>query len=336
MKIGNISRAVLKRSVLNQLHSRREEVFLGPNEVETCAGIGLEDADAVILGTAMVYGDEKDLGYYGIAKAVNDVATRGGEPIGVEITIQLPPFAYESRLKAMVGHIEQCCEAHQLQVLGVKAGVNPVIRSSIVSVVGVGSATKAQSVTKVEPVAEMDIVLLGTVGTEGGLRILNMKETEIGKRFIPRFFDALRETKGALIAIEPIKEIIKYGAVTVLQLGESGILAGLWDIGEAAGVGLEVDIKKISIRQDVIEVCEFAGVNPYQLTSTGSVLCIVKEGQALVERLKEMGYPSGVIGTTTSQKEKILYNGEEKRFLDRPTEGELGNLFPIEERNTYD
>ena len=34
-----------------------------------------------------------------------------------------------------------------------------------------------------------------------------------------------------------------------------------------SGVGLEIDLKKIPIRQETIEICEFFDLNPYKLLS---------------------------------------------------------------------
>ena len=38
---------------------------------------------------------------------------------------------------------------------------------------------------------------------------------------------------------------------------EGGIFGALWEMAEASGVGLEIDLKKIPIRQETVEVCEF-------------------------------------------------------------------------------
>ncbi|MFI3207891.1 MAG: AIR synthase-related protein, partial [Eubacteriales bacterium] len=174
---------------------------------------------------------------------------------------------------------------------------------------------------------DMDILLLNGVGTEGALRILNMSEEKIKERFIPSFFQGLSKCREELIVIEPIQMAIEAGAIAIHQLGEGGILASLWELGEAAGVGLELDLKKMIIRQDVIEICEFSGVNPYQLSATGSVLIVAEDGDLLKEKLEEKGYLCEVIGKTTGRNERVIFNGEEKRYLDRPTQGELQKLY---------
>ena len=102
MKIGNVSGTVLKRSILKQLHTVRDESMFEPTSEEMCAGIRVKESAPVIFSGTSVYGSAKSIGIFAMARAVNDIAARGADPIGVDVQIQLPPYAYESRLKAMV------------------------------------------------------------------------------------------------------------------------------------------------------------------------------------------------------------------------------------------
>ena len=107
MKIGNVSGTVLKRSILKQLHTVRDESMFEPASEEMCAGIRVKESAPVIFSGTSVYGSAKSIGIFAMARAVNDIAARGADPIGVDVQIQLPPYAYESRLKAMVEWMEQ-------------------------------------------------------------------------------------------------------------------------------------------------------------------------------------------------------------------------------------
>ena len=70
---------------------------------------------------------------------------------------------------------------------------------------------------------------------------------------------------------------------------EGGIFGALWEMAEASGVGLEIDLKKIPIRQETVEVCEFFGVNPYLLISSGCMLMAAQDGNHLVRELEKQG-----------------------------------------------
>ena len=60
-------------------------------------------------------GNEKDLGVFAIAQAVDQLASRGARAYGISVRIMLPTFAYESRLKAMMVEISEICKEKRSQ-----------------------------------------------------------------------------------------------------------------------------------------------------------------------------------------------------------------------------
>ena len=98
------------------------------------------------------------------------------------------------------------------------------------------------------------------------------------------------------------------------DITEGGVYGALWEVAEASSVGIEVDISKIPIKQETIEICEFYNLNPYELISSGSLLIVLDKGNDLVAKLKEKGISAAVIGKTTTGQDKIATNGEYKRF----------------------
>ena len=82
-------------------------------------------------------------------------------------------------------------------------------------------------------------------------------------------------------------------------------------------------MEQMTICQETVEICEFFGVNPYQMLSTGALLIAAADGEGLVQKMALEGIPSAVIGRTTSGKERILRNGEEVRYLDKPQMDEM-------------
>ena len=94
-------------------------------------------------------------------------------------------------------------------------------------------------------------------------------------------------------------------------------------MSERAGCGLEVDLRKIPVRQETIEICEFFEINPYQLLSGGALLLATKDGESLVKKLEDKGIPAIVVGVLKEGNDKIIINGEEKRYLESPQSDEI-------------
>lgn len=325
MKLGNVSQTVLKRSVLKPLCGKEkiDAALFQPSVEEMCAGVRTEEGEQVITAQSMKYGDEKELGVFALAEAVNHIASRGAETVGVTVLVTLPPYAYESRLKSMSEHIRSACRAHDIAVLGAKAQVSPAVNTALVTVTAYGKVKEEalRSSAMAEP--GMDLVLTKWVAMEGMLRIYKQKEEELGTRFVPAFLHQIEKYDRELFAEKELKTAKEFGAAAMQQITDGGILAAIWELAEASGVGIEAELKKMSILQETIELCEFYHLNPYQMTSTGSVLIAVRGGEKLVQMLKREGVMAAVIGRTTSERERVLVDGEGKHYLNRPAQDEL-------------
>lgn len=327
MKIGKVSQSVLKRSMLKPLQFKREEAMFEPSVEEMCFGVECGEDETILCSGTVLYGDEKDLGVFAMAQVINDLATRGAKAVGVSVHIMLPPYAYESRLKAMSECIARAGSAHAVQVLCAKAEVSPAISKAIVHMNGVGVLKKGTLVQSSMGKPEQDIVLLKWIGLEGTFRVMREKEEELKSRFVNAFLNRVRQMESELFSDEELNIAKDYGVSAMHQITGGGILAALWEIAEASGIGLCVDLRKMSIRQETVEICEYFHLNPYQLTSAGSVLIIAERGEELVQKYEEIGIQATLLGKTTVDTARVILGGEEKRFLDKPAPDELLKIY---------
>lgn len=70
-------------------------------------------------------------------------------------------------------------------------------------------------------------------------------------------------------------------------------------------------------------MCEFCEVNPYMLASAGCLVLVADHGESLVGRLAREQIPAAVIGQITDSHDRLIYNAEEKRYLDKPAQDEI-------------
>ena len=82
-------------------------------------------------------------------------------------------------------------------------------------------------------------------------------------------------------------------------------------------------MKRIPVRQETIEICEFFGLNPYELISGGSLLMAADDGAELVRELAKIGVPATVIGKIRSGNDRVVINEDERRFLEPPKPDEI-------------
>ncbi len=329
MKIGKVSQTVLKRSLLKPLQFEREEALFSPSVEEMCYGIQVGENEQTLVSQSVLYGNEKDIGVFALAQAVNDLASRGAKAVGAGVHILLPPYAYESRLKTMMEHMEQAGSAHKVQILHAKAEVSPALKSAVVYVTAMGVQKKRDLLRSNMAKPNQDIVLLKWIGLEGTLRILREKEEALKTRFVPAFLAQTESLSSQLFSEKEMLFAKEFGVSAMHPIGAGGILAALWELCESADMGMEVELKKMAIRQETIEICEFFHLNPYQLTSTGSVLIVTDRGEELVEHFQTEGVQATLLGRTTKEKARVILGGEEKRFLDRPAPDELVKIYDV-------
>ena len=98
------------------------------------------------------------------------------------------------------------------------------------------------------------------------------------------------------------------------------------ELAKAAGKGISLDLKKFPILQETIEICECYRLNPYQLRSEGCFLIVTDEESRVERLLAEQGIRGTVIGEIANNNDKIIRNGEDIRYIDRPAPDELAKI----------
>lgn len=277
------------------------------------------------MQTAVAYGQSKEVGIYALASVVNALAADGVKEPKVQVRIMIPSYAYKSRIHTMEKIMKKACEGRGIELQSITSERNNVITQSMVVMTGCGVCTEAN-----EYKAEAnDIVLTKWIGMEGMLRILEEKEAELKTRFSTSFLKQISSYKSQIFAQKEIEIAHKNDVKYISQVGEGGVFAGLWNLAKEMGRGFEVDLKKIPVLQETVEVCEFFRLNPYQLTSAGTMLMIAEDGERLVEVLAEQGIEAVFVGKLTDNNDKVLKNGEEIRYLDRPAPDEIMKVFEV-------
>ncbi len=321
MKIGKVPENVLKRSVMKQLHYKRDEVILGPGIGEDCAALALAEDEILVMSTDPITGTAKDIGKLAIQITANDLASAGAEPIGVMLTILLPDGTREIALKRIMEQMECACREAKMQILGGHTEVTAVVNQPVVNVAGVAKAKKGSLISTAGARAGMDIVVSKWVGIEGTMIFAKEKEAELKEHFPADFVDTAIGFDRYLSVVPEAAVATQSSVAAMHDVTEGGLFGALWEMAEASGVGLEIDLKKIPIRQETVEICEYFDVNPYGLISSGMMLMASADGNALVLALQEAGIPATVIGKATEGNDRVIIRDEERRFLGTAKDG---------------
>ena len=165
----------------------------------------------------------------------------------------------------------------------------------------------------------MDIGVCGLIGYEGALALYKENRAFLDARF-PAFW--IREFL-ELAEKQPLQDSIQFGkqaysnegisnAGCIIETGKGGLYAALWEICETLGCGCEVDIKRIPIAQEVVEICECFDKDPYEIESAGAwvVVSNKEDCDAEAEQLT-------FIRKTTDSKDRIILMGYDEKKKER-------------------
>ena len=326
MKAGKLKESVLKRSILKQLHKRNEKVVVGPAVGGDYGAVEIEEGLAVVLSSDPITLTKDEIGSSAIIAACNDVACSGAAPSAVSTTLILPTLYNEEELRDLMKDIDKACETCGVDIVSGHTEVSKAVKEPLVVVTAMGTVKKEALLHSSGVRPGMDIVATKWVGLEGTAILAKEKEEELRVRYAQPFIDKAKTFAQWMSIIPEAAVATSSGASAMHDVSEGGVFGALWELAQSAGVGLEIDLKKIPIRQETIEICEFFDVNPYKLLSGGCLLIATEDGNGLVMELEMENIPAVVIGKATDNNDRVLLNDEERRFLETTQTDELYSI----------
>lgn len=326
MRAGKLKESILKRSVLKQLHKRNDRVLVSPSFGGDFGAIEVKEGEVVVLSTDPVTLAKEDFASNAVITTLNDVVCSGAKPVGILVNLLLPTSVNEQQLKDLIKEIDMVCEVCNVDVIGGHTEVTRAVQSLLITVTGVGVVLKEQMLHSSNLRAGMDIIATKWIGLEGTAILAKEQEAVLHKRYSRPFVDNAKLFGNWMSVLPEAAVAMNTGAQAMHDVSEGGIFGALWEFAECAGVGLEIDIKKIPIKQETVEICEFFDINPYKIVSGGCLLIGANDGNLIVRELEKAGIHAVVIGKATDKNERVLLNEEECRFLETVQVDELYTL----------
>lgn len=327
MRKGKATQAVLSRSVLRVMKEKKKGVVRYPEYGCGYGAFRREEGEGQLTVTACgtSAGYPADAAEFAVSEACGHLLASGAVPDGITVQMILPEAYEESELKKLVQCIEKAAAACGAVILGGHTEILPRQERPEIFLTAVGHAEKFLP----EPEPDMDLVVAGTIASSAASYLAEKNREELRACFSEGFLNDTVRMGRNLFLPEAVRTVLASGFFPMKPAGRGGIFGALWEMAEHAGIGLDIDLKKIPVRQETIEICEFFSLNPYQLFCTDLLLAAVPDGTALVRALAQKGIPAAVIGRTVRGPERILHNGEEIRYLDKPQTDEW---YHMEER----
>lgn len=174
-----------------------------------------------------------------------------------------------------------------------------------------------------------ELILTRQIALAGTAAIARAREEELLRKFPAWLVERAKGFDQWMSVRDAAETVRRFGvrqgiaACPMHCLSEGGIFNALWKMAETSHVGLEINLREIPIRQETVEICETFDINPYYLYSEGALLIGTGQAAQLLGALQDAGIPAAVIGRATDKNDRLIHNGENCRYLDRPKQDEL-------------
>ncbi len=322
MEIGKVPNHLLKDIVLGKLVNNRKEILVRPGIGEDCCVVDFGEYSCV-MSSDPITGTANEVGRLAVHVTCNDVAACGVEPLGLIATILAPPGTSEHELEMIMDQLVETSSAINVDIMGGHTEITGAVTRFVIICTAVGKAPKNRVVATGGAKPGDCLVLTKSAGIEGTAIIAFEKEKELSELLGP---ELLKEAKNFLESISVVREGVlsaQFGVTAMHDVTEGGVLGAVWEMCEASGTGAEISYSKLPIATSTKKICDYYGIDPLKLISSGSMLISVADGEGLVKRLKEENIPAAVIGKVIEGCGRTLVKDNEPVEIQQPGSDEL-------------
>jgi hydrogenase expression/formation protein HypE len=324
MKEGKLDFDDLKSIIFNNKTVKRNEVRVRNDVGEDCCVIDFGEHEG-IFSTDPITGANENVGKLAVHINCNDIASSGGEPIGILVTILAPTSSSLEEINKVMSEIDEEAAKIGVEIMGGHTEVTSAVNKMVISVTVIGKNLKGKSIKTAGAELDDDIIVTKTIGLEGTHilindhpgrieKILSKEEIELGKSLINK-----------ISVLDEGKIGGEFGVNSMHDITEGGLLGGLFEIAMASNKGFKIFKDKIPMLDITKKVCEEFKIDPLRLISSGSMIITTKSGNELIKLLEAEGINARIIGKICEQGGILVDDGNEIN-VEPPKRDELFNI----------
>jgi hydrogenase maturation factor len=325
-------RPTLLRELLARHAAPDPRVVVGPRVGEDAAVLDMGDRYLVATTDPITFVTE-DLGWYALIVNANDLAVRGAAPRWFLATCLLPEGrTTEAEVTALFAQLGAACERQGVALVGGHTEVTSGLERPIVVGTMLGEVDKTRLVTTGGARPGDVLVLTKGVPLEGTSIIARARADELRAR---GYDDAwLARARGTLARLSVVPEALLAAELVPVHAmhdpTEGGVATALWELAEAAGVGLFVEAERIPVLAEGAALCREFGLDPLGTIASGALLLALGPADAgiLLHALAREGIEAAFIGRVVPREAGVvLTRGGQPGPLPRFDQDEITRLF---------
>jgi hydrogenase expression/formation protein HypE len=309
-----------------------ERVILGPGVGHDAAVISFGDRYLVAKTDPITFVND-EIGWYAVHVNGNDVACTGATARWFLATLLLPETRTNAALvDTIFDQIAGACAGLGVGLVGGHTEITYGIDRPILIGCMIGEVIPGRLV-RPDGIRPGDALLItkgiAVEGTAIIARETNSGLAGLGESFLERCRGFLHNP--GISVVRDAAVAMAAGEIHAMHdPTEGGLATGLWELAEAAGVGMEVDEDTIPVMPETRTLCTRLGLDPLGLIASGALLLAVAPGDAatVLAALEEAGIAAARIGRAVERGwGVVLRSATGERSLPRFERDEITRLF---------
>jgi len=282
--------------------SHDPRVLVGPRIGEDAAAISMDHRLLVAKSDPITFATE-NIGWYAVQVNANDIAVMGGEPRWFLATTLLPEGSTARLVESIFTQIESACRSLNISLVGGHTEVTSGLDRPIVAGFMLGEALPESLTSSAGAKVGDDIILTRGIAIEGTAAVA----LEHGARLEALGVDPELIHRAGRLLYDPGISIVKEARVArhaapvhaMHDPTEGGLATGLWEMAQASGLGLEIDLSHVQVFPETRALCDRLGIDPLGLLGSGALLIASPQSSRgeILWALKDEGIPARVIGS---------------------------------------
>jgi len=326
---GKIPIDILKEVVFKNLGAERSEVILGPAAGVDGAVLDVGNKNAIV-SMDPITGAVERIGWEAININANDVATFGVEPAFFFSSLLLPEGADSKIVETISTQMHTAAKELGIAIVGGHCESTPGLANPIVVGCVMGLTEKGKYVTAAGAKSGDKMILTKSAGIEGTAILATDREEQLKKVFDPTLLGSAKLFYNQISVVKDALTAYKAGGVHAMHdPTEGGILNGIHEMADAAGLGIRIFEERITIEPETAKICRYYEIDPLQLISSGALLVAAQPESAdrIVESLCQQHIYADIIGEFNSNPNKrlLMHKDDSAEMLPRPVSDHLWN-----------
>ncbi len=316
MKIGKLPNELLEKIVIKNINNKREEVIVRSGIGEDTAILDLNE-DLCVLSTDPITGATKDMGSLAIHISCNDIATSGGEPIVVLMSILAPEKTTEKEIENIMIEAGKAAKQLNVEIAGGHTEITDAVNRIVINTTAIGRL-KREKLPRIENIKPGDKLLITKyAGIEGTAILANELEDVLLPELGEEKLQVAKSMKNMLSVVEEGIISGKVGVKYMHDITEGGVLGAVWEAAKASGLGVKIYRDAIPFREVTVEIGNILNIDIYRLISSGSMIIITDDNNSdeIIEKLRLEDIKCTVIGEVTKEDILMMEDGKIKEII---------------------